>query len=213
MSFITALLTPGGTKFYLLFRDMATTTKEMSRVFLQAAHEKDKHLLSAHLKQLAELQKSNELTTHKLFTELGRNFITPFDREDIHALASALNKIADFIWKLCKQMHTYDLKQPDRNMQVIADLHYKFIKILADTLVQLKNKRALNQLTGHCDEMSAIINKCDDLLDAAFSNLYARPGDIYTCIKRLDLFDNLQTLLDKSSDAINTIETMIIKYS
>ncbi|WP_276133398.1 DUF47 domain-containing protein [Polluticoccus soli] len=213
MSLIATLLSPGSSKFYALFNDMAITTTEMSRVFLHAAHEKDRHILNAYVKQLNELETENEYTTHKLNTELGRNFITPFDREDIHSLAAALNKIADFTWKLCKQMHTYAMKEPDRHIQVISDHHYKFIKLLAETTSQLKNRKGLARLTDACDEMQSIISKCGDLLDAAITNLFSGTPDVILAIKRIDQYDTLQELLNKSSDAVNTIETMLIKYS
>ena len=213
MASIRQLFAPGGAKFYKLFNDMAVTLKDMSNIFLQSVHDNDLHILGSHVMHLEKLEQANELATHKLLIELGKNFITPFDREDIHALATALNGIADILWKLCKQVQTYNIGEADRRIQRIADCHYRFIKQLASVVGELKNKRELAKLSAKCTELSALLVKCEDLLSEATTALFRADTTAHLVIKKMDQYDTLQGLLNKSSDAVNTIETMIIKYS
>mgnify|MGYP002135655431 CR=1 FL=1 len=64
----------------------------------------------------------NDDSTHQIFTELGRNFITPFDREDIHYLASALDDIADYIFATSKKINFYKVNPNDSGIQKLAEL-------------------------------------------------------------------------------------------
>ena len=89
--------------FYNLFEQVGETVRTMGGVLKQLVNEPDVDKRAAYTTQLEDLEHLNDDHTHKIFTELGRNFITPFDREDIHYLASALDDIADYIYSSAKK--------------------------------------------------------------------------------------------------------------
>ena len=72
--------------------------------------------------QLETQEHINDEFTHRIFTELGRNFITPFDREDIHYLATALDDICDYIYTAAKKINFYKVDPNDVGIQKMADL-------------------------------------------------------------------------------------------
>ncbi|MEY3542091.1 MAG: hypothetical protein RLZZ204_903, partial [Bacteroidota bacterium] len=84
--------------FYTLFESVVDTVYKMSTVLQEMVYEADEDKRATILSQIENLEHKNDDMTHNIFTELGRNFITPFDREDIHQLASALDDIADYIY-------------------------------------------------------------------------------------------------------------------
>ena len=77
---------------------------------------------AALISQLEDLEHDNDELTHRVFTELGRNFITPFDREDIHYLASALDDIADYIYAAAKKINFYRVNPNDIGIQKLAEI-------------------------------------------------------------------------------------------
>ncbi len=83
--------------FYGLFEEVAATLVQMGGVFKTALQEQDLTKRDNILKSLENWEHKNDEITHRIFIELGRNFITPFDREDIHYLATSLDDIADYI--------------------------------------------------------------------------------------------------------------------
>lgn len=83
---------------YELFEQVAETVEEMGVVLKKLVSEPDINKRLPLAKQIEDLEHRNDDHTHKIFTELGRNFITPFDREDIHYLATSLDDIADLIY-------------------------------------------------------------------------------------------------------------------
>ena len=101
---IMKIFLPKDRVFYQLFEEVAVKVLEMSRKLKEVVHEPDYDKRSAIASQIEELEHVNDDLTHKIFTELGRNFITPFDREDIHYLESALDDIADYIFASSKKI-------------------------------------------------------------------------------------------------------------
>ena len=95
---IMKIFMPKDRIFYSLFEQVAETVAKMGQVMKQVVTEPDYDKRAALISQIEDLEHVNDDLTHKIFTELGRNFITPFDREDIHYLASALDDICDYIF-------------------------------------------------------------------------------------------------------------------
>ena len=104
LSSILKLFTPKDRVFYGLFEEVTGNLKRMSEVLIQAMNEPDRPTRDNLLRSLDDLEHKNDEVTHRIFIELGRNFITPFDREDIHALASALDDVADYTWGSAKRI-------------------------------------------------------------------------------------------------------------
>ena len=94
----------------------------MGRLLKNVVSEPDIDKRAALVSQVEEQEHVNDDLTHKVFTELGRNFITPFDREDIHYLASALDDICDYIYSTAKKINFYKVNPNDTGIQKLADL-------------------------------------------------------------------------------------------
>ena len=103
MNIFAKLLAPKNKVFYELFEKSADNVKQMGQLLTQVIGEPDFDKRQGLISQMENVEHDNDELTHLLFTELGRNFITPFDREDIHYLASALDDIADYIFATAKK--------------------------------------------------------------------------------------------------------------
>ena len=108
--------------FYDLFEKVTAETKEMAELLKQLTFESNSDQQARIVAQLREKEKTNDIHVSNLFTELGRNFITPFDREDIHMLATALDDIADNIFTAAKKIHLYNLDPTQTEIQKMAEL-------------------------------------------------------------------------------------------
>ena len=184
------LFTPKDRVFYGLFEDVANVLSEMAVIFTAAIDEQDQDKRNALLKTLEDLEHKNDETTHKIFIELGRNFITPFDREDIHALATSLDDIADFIWASAKRITNYSIHDGDEITKGFA-----------------------NVITRSIQALNSLENEGDELLDTAMMHLFSANIEPVELIKKKDLYEMLEIVTDKCEDAANVIESIIIKYS
>ena len=91
--------------FFELFEKVANNVEKMGSLLKDVVGEPDFDKRATLIGQLEDLEHANDDLTHNLFTELGRNFITPFDREDIHYLATSLDDVADYIYAAGKKIN------------------------------------------------------------------------------------------------------------
>lgn len=102
---IIQLFTPKDKVFYSLFEQVAVNVADMGKLMKEVVAEPDFEKRGKVIKQVEDLEHKNDELTHQIFTELGKNFITPFDREDIHYLATALDDICDYIYASAKKIN------------------------------------------------------------------------------------------------------------
>src|SRR5438270_10019042 len=122
MNIFARLLAPKNKVFYELFEKSADNVKLMGSLLMQLISEPEFDKRQAIFLQMEDVEHTNDELTHLLFTELGRNFITPFDREDIHYLASALDDVADFIFASAKKINFYRVDPNDTGIHKLTEL-------------------------------------------------------------------------------------------
>lgn len=199
--------------FYTLFEEVATTLVQMGNVFKSALQEQDLTKRDATLKSLEDLEHKNDETTHRIFIELGRNFITPFDREDIHTLTTSLDDIADYIWGAAKRVVNYQIEDQYNTLPAFAEIISRAISAINITVYALRDMKDLRAITAACVQVNSLENDADDLLDSTMMKLFSSSITAVELIKQKDIYQMLETVTDKCEDAANVVESIIIKYS
>jgi predicted phosphate transport protein (TIGR00153 family) len=213
MSGFLKMFTPKDRVFYSLFEELMSVLKEMAEAFPKALQIPDPASRYTALKNINDFEHRCDEITHRIFIELGQNFITPFDREDIHTLASALDDVADFIWGSAKRILNYGLEDLDDHMVSFAYVIQKSIASLDTGIRELRTMKNMAVITQCCVDVNSYENEADDLLDIAIQALFSSRLDAIEIIKRKDIYEELEVVTDKCEDAANVIETIIIKYS
>lgn len=213
LSTILKFFQPKDKIFYSLFEQVTETLNEMGTIFHQALHESDFTKREELLKKLEELEHKNDETTHTIFIELGRNFITPFDREDIHYLATSLDDIADYIWGAAKRIVNYNMVDIDDSTKGFSVIINKSITELHKCIVELRGMKKIRSITESCIKINSYENEGDDLLDSSMVQLFNAEKDPIVVIKKKDLYQMLEIVTDKCEDAANVIESIIVKYA
>lgn len=212
-SSIIKLFLPKDRVFYSLFEEVASNLTQMSEVFFTAVNEPDVTKRTVLLKTLEDWEHKNDEVTHQIFIELGSNFITPFDREDIHYLATSLDDIADFMWGAAKRMMNYSIEEMDETTVAFADIIKRSVKALTKAMYELRDMRDLRSITEACVLINSLENEGDDMLDKGMMGLFSSNTDPIELIKKKDLYQMLEIVTDKCEDAANVIESIIIKYA
>ncbi|MCF8450260.1 MAG: DUF47 family protein [Taibaiella sp.] len=215
MSFdsILKIFLPKDRVFYSLFEEVASTLVLMGDTFKNALAETDLSKRDAMLKTLEELEHKNDETTHRLFIELGSNFITPLDREDIHYLATSLDDIADYIWGAAKRIVNYQIDDKFNTLPAFAEIISKSIAAINTAIYGLRGLKDLRAITDSCVIVNSLENNADDLLDATMMKLFSSNMSAIELIKQKDIFQMLEVVTDKCEDAANVVESIIIKYA
>jgi hypothetical protein len=185
----------------------------MGNVFKKALEEPDLTKRDAILRTLEELEHKNDETTHRIFIELGRNFITPLDREDIHYLTTSLDDIADYLWGGAKRIVNYQIDDRYNTLPAFAEIISKSIAAINICVYALRDMKDLRAITSACVTVNSLENNADDLLDSTMMKLFSSNITAVELIKQKDIYQMLETVTDKCEDAANVIESIIIKYS
>ena len=213
MNIFARLLAPKNKIFYELFEKSADNVKQMGYLLTQVIGEPDFDKRQGLITQMEDVEHANDELTHLLFTELGRNFITPFDREDIHYLASALDDIADYIFATAKKINFYRVSVNDIGMQKLSEIIMQSCNEVRKAVGELRNMKNMRVITESLVKINSLENEADDIFDMSIERLFATEPDAKEVIKRREIYQVMETATDKCEDAANVIESIIVKYA
>src|ERR1700760_255492 len=108
--------------FFPLFEQAANNVVVMSNLLVELVNSNNQATREELFKQIDKLENKGDELTHQVYLELGKNFITPFDREDIHALASAIDDVADYIQGAANRMNLYRIDDFNDPIKKLSEL-------------------------------------------------------------------------------------------
>jgi len=199
--------------FFELFEKVSDNGATMGTILKEVVAEPDFDKRASLISQIEDLEHANDELTHSIFTELGRNFITPFDREDIHYLASSLDDIADYIYAAAKKINFYRVNPNDMGMQKLAELIEQGAHQIRLAVRELRNMKNMRNITEALVKINSIENQADDIFDMSIERLFATEPDAKEVIKKREIYQVMEIVTDKCEDASNVIESIIIKYA
>ena len=207
---IFAAFQPKDKVFFVLFEKTTALLVEMSDEFHKGIQEFDVNDDTFH-KKISDYEHQMDDLTHQVFIELGKNFITPFDREDIHALAAGLDDIADYIFASSKNIYMY--KAPNlKEYTELSLLINKQCHEIQNAVKNLKGFKNMAEVKECCIKINSIENIADDILTNSLVRLF-ESNDAMSVLKAKSVLDYLEEVTDKAEDVANTLETIMIKYS
>lgn len=199
--------------FYELFEKVATNVEKMGSQLRDVVGEPDFDKRASIIAQIEDLEHANDELTHHLFTELGRNFITPFDREDIHYLATSLDDIADYIYASAKKINFYKVNPNDIGLQKFSELIEQASQQVKIAVFELRDMKNMRNITEALVKINSIENQADDIFDFSIERLFETESDAKEVIKKREIYQVMEIVTDKCEDASNVIESIIIKYA
>lgn len=205
-------LLPKDDKFLKYFEQDVNNLLNASRVFkdlmsnsISPEERKEK------IKEIERLEHLGDEMTHRVFSELSSTFITPFDREDIHELASKLDDILDFIHGAATRIVLYRVETVTPEMARLASMIHDQIVQLNNAIPHMRNLKNVEEIRSALVKINSIENEADDLFERAIAQLFDTCKDPILLIKQKELLVSLETATDKCEDAANAIETIIVK--
>ena len=208
--FIQVLL-PHDEKFYTFFEEssqnLVNATEALKRLFNVPDSERPKIVEEIH-----ELEHLGDSVTHKIFAELNSTFVTPFDREDIHLLASKLDDVMDFIDGSSGRFVLYKLKECPHEMRHLVDILHWSVGELQQGVSLVRDLRKADQLHRVLEKINEYENDADSVFEQAIAHLFEMEKDPIQIIKIKEIYVSLETATDKCEDAANVLETILIKH-
>ncbi|MEO0312057.1 MAG: hypothetical protein RIQ89_1714 [Bacteroidota bacterium] len=203
---------PKDRKFFPLFEQISKNANNIAKTMYEALTvTPDKR--GPHLRQIEKLEHVGDELTHQVFSEVSTTFITPFDREDIQRLASAIDDVADHLHGASKRLELYNITEIHPAMIKLTELCIDGTRELDKAVQALRSMRNLGQIREALVAINSIENHADDIFDNAVARLFEDEKDAIKLIKTKEILQALETATDKCEDAANVIESVIVKFA
>ena len=160
--------------------------------------------------EIRRIERTADEITHAILTKLNQTFITPFDREDIHQLASSLDDVLDFLNAAGARIIMYRITNPP---PVALDLARLILLQTQELHRALPLLRKNGDILTHCVEINRLENEADVISRAAIGQLFDQEKDPIALIKTKELIEFLESATDRAEDVANVLETVVLKNS
>jgi predicted phosphate transport protein (TIGR00153 family) len=199
-------LIPKDTSFFQMFSEMSDNLVTGARTLVDLfANYRD---VERTIDTVQKIERHGDELTHSVLTKLNQTFITPFDREDIHQLASSLDDVLDFINASGARLVMYRITNPPAAAGELS-------KIILLQSQELQKAVSLLQKNGdilaHCVEINRLENEADQVSQRGITELFDHEKDPINLIKTKELLEFLERATDKAEDAANVLETVVLK--
>lgn len=199
-------LIPRETKFFDMFADMARNLSEGARLMRSLLE--NYRDVPAQVAKLKDIEHRGDDMTHTLLTKLNSTFITPFDREDIHRLASSIDDVLDLLNAAGDRMIVYKIAAVPPEAAQLAALIVQQSEQIERAVGGLEKQQ---HVLEHCVEINRLENEADRITREAVGHLFDTEKDPIQLIKIKELFEVLELATDKAEDAANVLEAVILK--
>ncbi len=208
---IVHYFTPKDRKFYPLFEKASENLIDIGEALNVLINNTNPEETENLYKEIERLEHVGDDITHQIFLEMSKNFITPFDREDMHSLASALDDIADFIHGSAARINLYKITDITPPLKKLAELILQGCIDVNTGVHELKNLKNIRLITDSCVRINSMENQADYIFDRAVADLFEFEEDAKTIIKYKEVLAALETATDKCEDVANVLETILVK--
>ena len=202
---------PKDRKFFPLFEQASANLIKLGENLVEAVNTDDIAKRTELFKEIEKLEHVGDGITHQIYLELSKNFITPFDREDIHHLAGALDDIADYIHGSADRMDLYKVTIITEPIKKLSELVLQASQDLDKAIRELRNLKNIRNIADSLIRINSIENQADYVFNSAVADLFEYEKDAITLIKYKEVLSALETATDMCEDAANVLENILVK--
>jgi predicted phosphate transport protein (TIGR00153 family) len=204
-------LIPKERKFFVLFEQSAQNAVKITQQL------KDMVFIWENVKErvgiINDLEHQGDAITHQIFEQLHRSVITPFDREDIALLAHSLDDVADFIHAAADAMLLYKVERPTSRAKELADIVVQAMVEVEKAISEMHDRIGRKELLKRCVEINRLENIGDRVYRSAMAELFDYSTDYANLIKWREIYDHMESVIDRCEDIANILEGVSIKYA
>ncbi len=204
-------LLPHDEKFYTFFEESAQNLVNAAKMLQELGH----CSAADHPKiveRINELEHQGDAITHRIYAELSATFVTPFDREDIHHLASTLDDVMDYIDGCASRFVLYKVPKCPHDMSTLMGILYNSVIELQKGVTLLRDFRKAKDLQETLRQVHDYESQADSVFEHAIAGLFENEKDAIQIIKHKELYVELETATDACEDAANVMESLLIKH-
>ena len=209
---IFQFLVPKDKKFFPLFEEASSNLVQLASHLHEAVNLplKEREVL---FQKIDELEQKGEDITRQTNLELSSNFITPFDREDIHSLIKAIDNVADNMHGAASRMKLYQVEKITKSIRKLTEINLEACQLIVIGIKQLKDTNNIKMIKDTCKKINKLESKADVVFDKAVADIFENETDAKNIIKYKEVLSALEMASDKCKSVSNVMEQISVKHS
>jgi uncharacterized protein len=209
---IFQFLVPKEKKFFPLFEQASSNLVLIAETLHEAVNLPAKERKES-FDKIDELEQIGENITRQTNLELSRNFITPFDREDIHALITSIDNVADNIHGAASRMKLYQVDKITKSIRKLTEINLEACQNIDQAVRELRDLKKMKNITDACSRINKLENKSDNVYDKAVFELFDTESDAKNIIKYKEVLSVLESATDRCKGVAAVLESIAVKNS
>lgn len=206
--------TPKEPKFFPLLKQLSEILSASSSILVESLRHDSPTERANYYKLIKDKEREGDKLTHLIFDELGTTFITPFDREDIHDLASSIDDVIDGINSSAKRITIYNphpISDSGKELSLLIQQEAHYISKAMDELETFRKKPTT--LRDYCTKLHDIENQADDVYELFITKLFEEEKDSIELIKIKEIMHELEKTTDAAEHVGKILRNLIVKYA
>jgi predicted phosphate transport protein (TIGR00153 family) len=205
---LSSVLAPGDREFFDLFEEAGGNI--LRAVGLLEELLRDFPERNDLARDILICEQDGDRITHDIIQRLNQTFVTPIDREDIYALASALDDVVDYTEEVADYLGLYKIEAPMEQSQALARVLHAAGRQIAEAMPRL---RGFKDISHYTVEINRLENDGDRIAREAIASLFDNGIDPMVVIRWKDIFERLEEAIDATEHVANILEGIVIKNS
>lgn len=203
---------PQDDRFFNYFEEAAAAISEAAQILTDYFTDRSDPL--PNLERISKVEHRGDQILLEVMEQINQSFVTPFDREDILALANALNQVLDHIQGTMEKMVIYKCAQPkERFIPALAAVLAQSADEISQATRNLRNVKANHDsLIESSEKLRGFEHEGDNLYRAGIARLFEQTDDAVYMIKWKEIYEHLETTLDNCEEVGNIIKGIAVKY-
>ncbi len=201
-------LVPTDDTFFDLFNSAAENVADTARRLQELLNNFDD--IEGRARRVIECEQRGDELTDQILTRLNTTFITPFDREDIHALAEELDDVVDDVMQVSHRLQMTGVKQPLDELKQQAEI---LVKMADETVLLIARLKSMKNTKEHLEAIDRLETEGDAVYRATEQRLFSGEFDALDVLRYKDVVEAMENALNKLEDASNVVESIVVKFA
>ncbi|MBA2653722.1 MAG: DUF47 family protein [Gammaproteobacteria bacterium] len=157
--------------------------------------------------------KEGDELTRRTFDLLHKTFITPFDRYDIHKLASTLDDVLDLLHTTAQKITIYQIETIPSEIQSLAQLALEIARLVKTSIHQLDSLKNGDEIMQYCRQIIKLRNEAEQLALTGVAKLFEQESDFKNLLKIKEVYESIKRITDKSQNLANIMKGIVLEYA
>jgi len=201
---------PQETDFFIMFAKAVLNVNKGAALLVEMME--DLNIADIKAKEIYEVEQEGDMLTHEVMRKLNKTFLTPIDREDIHALANKVDDVIDLVWAVADRAVLFKLESAPPEAVDLSKTLLETTEYITKAVGCLKDKK-YSYIQEYCIEINRLENRGDRIFREALVKLFDNIKDPILVIKWKEVYEHLEEAHDTCEDVADILESIVLKHA